>query len=451
MASRFELPPTGAAAPVRFPPIVRDGLANGLMVWAIERTSLPLVSVVFVLRRGTADDPPGREGLASLTGDLLDEGAGSRDSIALAAAFARMGAHLEIDVGPDATAMSVTALSRHMAAVLDLLADVVRHPRLAADDFARVRELRLSRLRQLSRSPGTMADRAYVSALFGAHPYGHGALGTTESLDQVTPDDARGFWASMYGPTEATLIVCGDARPAEVARAAASSFGGWTAPGERPPAAAPPASAPDPRILLVHRPGAPQSELRLGHAGPPRSTTAYHALVTLNAVLGGQFTSRINRTLRQEQGVTYGAHTSFDFRRVAGTFSCEMSVQANATASAITDVLREFAEIRADEAIAPGELARAKASLTRGYVRNFETAGQLARAASQLAVHGLDDRTFDRFVPEIERVQAPDVQDAAVRFVRPGDATVVVVGDEDECRPQLESVGRPVVGVEPKF
>jgi zinc protease len=321
---------------------------------------------------------------------------------------------------------------------------------MAADDFARVRELRVSRLRQLSRSAATMADRAYVSAVFAGHPYGHGALGTTASLEALSVHDARAFWETTFGPVGATLVVCGDVDDSEVARAASSVFQTWVQPPPAPPMVSLPALVPDPRVILVSRPGSPQSELRIGHAGPGRTTPAYHALVVLNAVIGGQFTSRINRRLREEKGITYGAHTAFDFRLLAGSFSCDSSVQADATGTAIADVLDEFAAAR-QESVAGEELSAAKASLTRGYVRNFETAGQLGRAAAQLATYGLPDDTFDRFVPLVEAVASPDVLAAAGQVVRPDEATVVVVGDPDVCLPSLGLLGRSVVELKPEF
>jgi zinc protease len=450
MTPRFERPSPGDPTPIRFPPIARARLDNGLGVWTIAHRGVPVASATLVLSRGTGDDPESLPGLASLTGDLLDEGAGPRDAIALADAFGQLGTQLDVDVGPDATTLTVSGLARFLPDALALMADVVVRPTLGAADFSRVRELRLNRLRQLSRSATTMADRAYVSALFGAHAYGHGALGTTSSLEAVTLTDAREFWRRMYAPAAATLIVVGDVALPDVVSQAARAFDAWAPQAPSPPPAATPAVPSDPRVLLVDRPGSPQSELRIGHVGPPRSTSQYHALVTLNAVLGGQFTSRINLRLREEKGVTYGARTSFDFRRVAGTFSCDTSVQADATAVAVTDVLDEFARVR-EESVPPDELEAAQASLTRGYVRNFETAAQIARAAVQLATHGLPDDTFDRFVPSIRDVAGADVRQAARVCVRPSDATVVVVGDAAICAKPLESVGRVVSIVAPEF
>ncbi len=451
IADRFEPPRPGASLAVRFPAITRGVLSNGLGVWSVPRPSSAVVTMMLVVGRGTSDDPPDGQGLASLTGDLLDEGAGDLDAIGIADALARLGSQLDIDIGPDSTTLTVTALGRLFAPSLAILADVVVRPRLTAPDFARVRELRISRLRQLSRSPGTIADRTYVAALFGAHPYGHGALGTTRTLEAIQLEDAREFWSRMYAPAATTLIVGGDLALGTVMQEAQRLFGTWTASPPPPRAAQAPMTPPDPRILLVDRPGASQAELRLGHLGPPRSTEAYHALVTLNALLGGQFSSRINQSLREQKGITYGARTSFGFRRVSGTFACETSVQGNQTALAVTEILREFANIRAPGSVLPAELARAKASLTRGYVRHFETEGQLVRAAAQLATYELDDLTFDRFVPLVGALTEEDIHEAASVFVRPTDASIVVVGDAASCQAPLEALGRPVVPTAPEF
>ncbi|MCC7008621.1 MAG: insulinase family protein [Acidobacteria bacterium] len=452
MSGRFVVPVPGSSTPVRFPPIARHELSNGMSVWTIVQPDIPAFTAMLVIRCGTAGDPPDRPGLASVTSDLLDEAAGDRDAIQIADALARMGAELEVDTGPDATSITVRALTRSLEPALALVADLVLRPRFDDADFRRVRELRVNRLKQLSRSAGAMADRTFMTALFRQHPYGHGALGTTAALERTTVDDARRFWEANYSPQAATLVVGGDVRLPDVISAAQRTLGEWR--GSMPPATAGPVatmrSEPGP-VLFVERHGAPQAEVRIGHAGPSRRTDAYHALVTLNAVLGGQFTSRINQRLRQEKGFTYGARTSFEFRVHGGVFSCETSVQADASAEAVADVLGEFAQVRVPGAMTPEELARAKASLTRGYVRHFETAGQLVRAASQLALHGLPDDTFDRFVASVDALSAEAVREAAERFIRPDLASIVVVGDSDVSGRTLEDVGRPVVVTSPEF
>lgn len=442
-------PPIGPPDRVRFPPIARVTLPGGLRVWTIEERSVPTVTATFVVRRGAAADPPGRPGLSGVAVDLVDEGAGGRDAIELADAFADLGCELVSDVGPDATTLGFSSVARVLPAALRLLGDVVRRPAFLEPDFRRVVELRKHRLAQRSRSAGAVADRALGQAIFGAHPYGHSALGTTASLDEITLDEARGFWMSSCEPGDATLIVAGDVEPALVADQAATVFGDWVTAGHRAMDAPSPAEATQPVVHFVERPGAAQSELRVGHLGPPRLIPEYHGLVVLNALLGGQFASRINRNLRETRGLTYGARTSFVFRRFGGTFLAEASVQGDRTAEAAAEVLREFDQIR-EEVVPDAELERARDALSRGYVRLFETASQYARAAEQLTTYDLDDQTFDRFVPAVEAVLAGHVRELARRFVRPADAVIVVVGDP-QCRSSLDALGRNVVMVSPEF
>jgi zinc protease len=449
--ARFTQPDAGAPIALNFPTIERATLVNGLRLWAIPQSTVPIASVVLVIPRGTRQDPSSKPGLASLTADLVDEGAGARDAIGLADAFSRLGASVDVEAGADATSISVGVVSRSIGPALDLVADMALRPRFELTDFERVRELRLSRLRQLSRSPGTLADRALVEAIFAGHGYGHGTMGTTRFLTDVTLDDAREFWQRAYGPAGATLIVTGQFDVGSVFGLARQAFESWTSDAAGDAAIVSTSLPPDRRVLFVDRPGAPQSELRIGHLGPPRKTEAYHALLMLNAILGGQFTSRLNRKLRESKGLTYGVRTSFDFRQVAGAFSCETNVQGDRTAEAVGDVLQEFADIRRVGAVGADELQRARAALTRGYVRNFETPGQIARAALQLVTFDLDDKTFDRFVPAIEGTTAGEVEAAAVEFIRPAEATVVVVGDAAACRASLDDLGRDVVLTTPEM
>jgi predicted Zn-dependent peptidase len=353
------------------------------------------------------------------------ESAGSRDSIALADALARIGAHLDVQPATDVTVLSVQTLTRHLPAALDLLADVVRRPQFAAGDFARVRELRLSRLRQASFVAPTIADRALIAAVYGDHPYGHGALGTSRAVEQITMDEVRDWWAQAWLPGGATFVAAGDVDARTIEREVDRAFGSWHgAPAgadTRPPGVNPGAA----RLLALHRPGAAQAEVRVGQPGPPRATPQYHALVTLNALLGGQFTSRINRNLREGRAITYGARSAFDMRRAGGLFSCDASVQSDAAAVAMSEILRECRDVSVPGAISADELARAQAALTRGYVRHFETAGQLARALVDLATYELPDDTFDRFVPRISALTPDDVSRAAAATLRPADCTMV--------------------------
>ena len=451
-ANRFVMPGAGAPARVTFPPVARGVLSNNLRVWTIRHDTVPVVTMVLVLPVGSAHDPAGMPGLAGLMADLLDEGTDRLDAIGLAEAFASLGTELSVDVGPDVTTLSLTTLSRFADPALALLGTIITHPRLRDDDLSRVREIRVNRLRQLRSSASAVADRAFLSAVFAGHPYGHGTLGTTDALSRLSIDDVRAFHAAGVRPAGATLIVTGNVDPAVVHDSAERQLGMWRALQDARPPDVPAGRADAPaRVLVVNRPGAPQTEVRVGHLGPPRQVAEYHALVTLDALLGGQFSSRINQNLREARGLTYGARTAFDFRARAGTFSCDTNVQGDATPLVVSEILAEFEAVGGSRPAGADELERAKSSLTRGYVRRFETSAQLAHAAARLVTFGLPEDTFDRFVPGVEAVTPDAVSAAARQYLRPQDATVVVVGDATGWREKLSDFGRPVEDYDVEF
>jgi zinc protease len=445
MTDRFTPPDPGAPVAVRFPPVQRATLDSGLAVWTVPHTALPVVTIALVVPFGSRHDPADHPGLAGVVADMLDEGAGDRDAIGLATALASLGTELSVDVGPDVTTISLTVLSRFFEPAVDILFDVVARPRFEEADFLRVVEMRINRLRQSRSSASAIADRVLLRGVFGVHPYGHSTLGTTAALEALSIDHVRKGHARMVSPVGATCIVAGEVEAGIVHDVVAKHAARWTVPGGRVKTPALTMVQPQPpRVYLVHRPGSPQTEVRVGHQGPSRHVDAYHALVTLNAVLGGQFTSRINLNLREARGLTYGAHTGFDFRVHGGAFSCDTAVQADATPLVVREILSEFAAVGTTRPAVGDELALAKSSLTRGYVRHFETPAHLAHAAARLATFDLPENTFERYVPGVEAVTADDVTAAAVRYVRPADATIVLVGDGTAWRDQLTEFGRPV-------
>ena len=375
-----------------------------------------------------------------MTADMLDEGSGDRSAIEVHEAIARLGTQLETDIGADAVVAGFTVLSRFADRALGLLADVVARPALREPDVARVRQLRLHRLTQLRDVPSAIADRAFLSLIYGAHPYGHSPIGTEQSLASMTVGDVEAFHARVIRPSVATLIAVGDCDHETIRRQAGDAFGGWkdgAVDGEISDTDLP---HPVP-LSIVPRPAAPQSELRIGHVAAPRNTPDYHALVTANMVLGGQFTSRINMNLREDKGFTYGARTAFEFRRRPGPFVLQVGVQTSATAESIAESIGEIAAMVSTRPITGEELRLAAAALTRGYARNFETADQIARAATQLALYDLPDAYFADFVPIVERLTTDEVTSAMARHLHASRLTTVIVGDYDAIGSDLGGLG----------
>jgi predicted Zn-dependent peptidase len=438
--NRERLPPLGADPSLRFPEIRRRTLDNGLRVWTIQHDAVPLVSFLALLPVGSSADPAERPGLAAITSDMLDEGCGELDAMELHDALGRIGGHLESEIGSDAIITTLSSLSRFADRACGLLADMIIRPRLEATDFLRVRELRLNRLIQLRDLAPALADRAFTRLLYGDHPYGHMPLGTEASLQSVTLDEVSKFHRTMFTPPRMTLVAAGNMPHDQLASAVEGAFGAWRPLAEArqiDPAQWPLPPAPEDRLAILHRPAAAQSELRIGHIGVPRRTPDYHALLVLNIILGGQFVSRINMNLREDKGYTYGARTAFDFRRGAGPFVLNASVQSEATVDAIIEALGELDAIRGSRPVTATELRVGRAALTRGYPRNFETADQISRAAAQLALYDLPDDYFSTFVPKVVAVDEAAVTRVAEQYIDPSRLLTVIVGDREKVDPAL--------------
>ncbi len=440
---RSRLPPLGPDPSFALPEIRRHAASNGMRVWTAEHREVPLISFLVLLPVGSSWDPPERPGLAALTGDLLDEGSGSLNAVEVHDALARIGAQLETEVGSDATLLELTVLKRHAARGLELLTEMVVQPRLEQRDFDRVRDLRLNRLVQLRDTPSALADRVFAELLFKGHPYGHLPIGTEGSLRGVTLREVVAFHARAYRPSSVTVVAVGDGSHEQLASLVHKAFGTWKAPGGSGEAesikvaAAQQAAA---RVAVVNRSAAAQSELRIGQVGPSRSTPDDHALLVLNMVLGGQFVSRINMKLREEKGYTYGARTSFEFRRAPGPFVLQASVQSDATADAVREAIGELQAIRGEKPVTRAELETGRAALTRGYPRNFETADQVGRAAVQLALYDLPEDYFSTFVPKVLALTEDDVTRAAAAHLEPSRLLTVVVGDREKVGPSLHKL-----------
>ena len=438
LVDRTRLPALGAAPPLRFPEIRRHTLSNGLRVWTVEHHAVPLVSFLALLPVGASADPADRPGLAAITSDMLDEGCGDLDAMELHDTLGRMGGHLDSEIGSDATILTLSTLARFADRGSALLADMLVRPRFEVRDYQRVRELRLNRLIQLRDLAPALADRAFTRLLYREHPYGHMPLGSEESLEAMTLDEVTAFHGSMFAPSRMTIVAAGDATHEALVASVEAAFEGWSAASavDLPdPTVWPLPAPPDERIAIVHRPAAAQSELRIGHIGVPRRTPDYHALLVLNIVLGGQFVSRINMNLREDKGYTYGARTSFDFRRGAGPFVLSASVQSEVTIESVMESLNELQAIRGDRPVTSAELQTGRAALTRGYPRNFETAEQISRGAAQLALYDLPDDYFSTFVPKVLAVDEAAVTKAAEQYIDPARFVTVIVGDREKVAP----------------
>ena len=439
-ADRSGPPEAGPARPLTLPPLERHALSNGVDVLLVGLHEVPVVEVVLVLPAGATADPAGLEGLAHMTAEMLDEGAGGKDALALADAVDYLGAQLGAEASWDDSTVRLRVPVARLGDALPLMADVALRPEFAEPDLERLRKEALTGLLQARDQPGSIAARALSAAVFGRDSrYGRPQTGDAASVASFTVDDLRAFHSSRYVPTGATLVVVGDVTT-EVLSALEKAFGAWSGPTDAPspPDVASPRQLKGRTVWLVDKPGAAQSAIRLGRVGPSWEDPQYHAGEVMNTLLGGSFTSRLNDNLREQHGYTYGAGSALRRYRVGGMFLAAADVQTDKTAPAVEEFLEELARIRAPATAEEVERARSYTAL--GYAGEFETTAQVARRIVEKVVYGLPDGFFEGFVPKALAVDAAAMQAAALDAVDPERMALIVVGDRSKIEAPLRAL-----------
>ncbi len=442
-------PDTMATAPIvgPLPTVVppqatRFALENGLEVVLVPRQVAPIVSAALMIRSGAGIDSPEKAGLASLTAEMLDEGAGARDALGIAEELERLGADLWLGSGRDGSQLSLQAPRETFAEALDIAADVLIRPRLGAEDWERVVSDRRTACAQRRDQPEAVVSVVSDRVLFGDdHPYGRPAEGLERTIDRLTLDDIRGFHAGHWRPNHAFLVVAGDFDETTLRARLDSVLAAWR-PAPIPASPAPPPWPTRPRLVIVDRPGAPQSVVRLVAPGTDRLSVDRSGLAMLNAILGGSFTSRLNFNLREKNGFTYGASSSFAFLHHPGSFAARAAVFAESTAPAVREMLAELAGLRERPATAE-EHAKARATLLMRVAEGLSTTGGIAATFGEIGLYDLPLDEPLRFAAALERTTADDLRALAVRYIDPDAASIVIVGDRAAIEPGLRELGLP--------
>jgi zinc protease len=406
-----------------------------------EAHDFPVVSMGVSLPAGPLDEEPERAGVASLTADLLDTGAAGRTGLEIAAELEGLGILEDTGASWDATYVGFTALRARVDAGARILADLLRRPDFPEAELDRLRAQRLAGIQQRRADPSLLANEVMLRFVYAeGSPFARPTSGTSAALQGLTRQDVEAFHAARYRPAGATMIVAGDLSADAAVDVAEACLGDWAgAPDPSPPPDIRPRED-APRVVLVDRPGSVQSELRVGHVGIPRTHPDYFAVTIMNQILGGGFSSRLNLSLRERHGYTYGLSSSYTMRRHAGPFAVITAVQSGATAASVREILREAEAIR-EAPVTPAELDDVRSYLAGVFPLRLETTVGLASRLSQIAVYGLPDDYFQSYRERILAVTADDVLRAARDHLHPDRLVTVVVGDAAELRDSLEEFG----------
>ncbi len=436
---RNEIPKAGAARALQLPAPESFQLSNGLTVIHNQRPGLPIVSAGLVFKTGSDANPLDKPGLANFTVAMLDEGTKTRSALAIADEAAQLGATLSTGSSMDASNVSVQSLKKNFVRALDLMADVVLNPSFPEEEIERQRASRLAGLVQEREDPASVARRVMAKALYGTkHPYGYPETGTEAAVKATTREDMVSFWKKNFVPNNAALVVAGNISKAELKTLAEKAFAGWQKGTPTQSQLGNPETTPA-RLVLVDKPGARQTQLRVATIGAARSTPDFTAMQVMNNILGGLFSSRINLNLREEHGYTYGAFSAFVYRRSAGPFQVGAGVRTDVTAPSVTEIFKEVKKME-ETPVTANELNFSKESIVRSLPGDFETSTAAASIFSNLFVYNLGLDYYAKYPGQVTSVTIEQAQAAAKKYLIPEKMVVIAVGDKAKIEPELSKL-----------
>ncbi len=447
-AERVPPPAPGAPVTPTLPRPVETVLANGMHLVTVERHDLPLVTASLVAGVGGALDPAGHAGTAAIAADLITKGTTTRSATQIAAAAESLGASLEAGADRDGSTLGMTVRTEGLAPALGIMADVVEHPTLAADELERLRTQAVDAQTVALKQPGRLAGAVANRVVFGETGYGTVLNGTPASLKAITRADVQATYARTWRPERTTLVMVGDITPAAARAAAERAFGGWSAPAA--PVAAPavagaPATAQ--RVIVVDMPDAGQAGVVVARSAIRRNDPAYYPAELANAVLGGGFSSRLNQEVRIKRGLAYGASSSLSARRSAGLVAAATQTKNPSAAEVAQLMVAELHRLGGDPAPTAAELDARKAALVGEFGRSTETTAGLAGLVDGYVVEQVPLAELQRYAGTVEAIPPGEVERTAARLFDPAAATIVVVGDAKQfieplrkAYPQLELI-----------
>lgn len=424
---------------VKFPPYAVKTLANGLQVIAVSHHEQPAVSLRLLVRAGAAQDPDDKPGVAALLASLLDQGTTSRSAEQIANSIDSIGGALGTGAGTDLSFVNAIVMKDSLTFGLDLVADIAQHPAFATDEIERQRQQSLSGMRVSYEDPEFLANVVFDRLVYGPHPYGRPQNGSPETLTALTRDDLVAFHRRWFGANNAILAIVGDVSAEEAFAGAERAFGKWAQVNAQ---AAKPVDPPPParRVVVIDKPGAVQTEIRVGNIGIPRKSDDFMALDLAAKVLGGEGANRLHRVLRSERGLTYGAEADFNALKQSGDIVAKTNTRSETTGETLRLMVDEVWRLLRDR-VGERELEGAQEYLTGSFPLTIETPSQIALQILNAVFFGLDMSELQTYRERVSAVTVEDVQRVARSYLHPDRLTIVLVGDASAFTKQLPGSG----------
>ena len=444
---RWEMPGPLPRRALNLTDPVRATLSNGVEVVLVEDHELPTVSLRVVFDVGRFADPEGMEGLATATMDMLNEGAGDYDGLALSDALRALASSVGSSGGWDSSTVSAGSLTRNLEPTLDIMADVLLRPTFPASEWERIHKQYLQDLASGRANPNSVAGRVSRRVMFGETYRGRHT--NEDAWGAVTVDAMQGWYEDHIVPGNAMIFASGDVTMDALTALLEARLGDWTAEGEDP---APTITIRQPEattIYLHDRPGSAQSVISAGRFGGGPTDADYTELLVGNMAFGGMFAARLNLNLREDKGYTYGARSGLSSATLAPiVWSAGASVRTDVTAESLTEILKELDESIGDRPLSEEEVAYMKSSMLNSYPSRFETAGYQLSGAENIWRLGLPEDWQESYIPRVEAVTAEGANTAFAKTAAGHPLAVVIVGDAAVVREPLAALGLPIVDVD---
>jgi zinc protease len=410
-----------------------------MQVMTVLHHEQPAVTMHLLVRAGAAQDPPGKDGVAYLAAQLLDQGTATRTANQIADQIDSIGGSMGTSAQQDRTIASAVVMKDSFDLGLNLLSDVVRNPAFDPAEIERQKEQVVSLLKVSSEDPDYIASAVFDRIVYGSHPYGQPGSGTPQTIAGITREDLREFHRRHFVANNAILAIVGDVTRDEAFAAAERVFGSWTrADVPSSQSAEPPQSAR--RVVVIDKPDAVQTEIRAGQIAIPRKHSDYLAWDLAVRILGGEGANRLHRVLRSERGLTYGASASTDAKKLAGSFVAETDTRTEATAEVLRLIREEMVRLQTRR-VDVRELGDAQAYLSGSFPLTIETPNDIAVQVLNVVFFELPLTDIGTFHKRVVAVTPDDVQRVAKQYIRPDSLTIVLVGNARAFVPQLREMG----------
>ncbi|NVJ65261.1 MAG: insulinase family protein, partial [Gammaproteobacteria bacterium] len=436
-------PGSGENPSITLPAIWRTELANGIEVLGANNSETPTTAISFRIENGQRNEPLVKAGLASMTASMMNEATESYSSEDLSNMLQKLGSSISFSAGENYTTMTISSLTENLDRTLWIAAEKLFTPKFDEKDFKRIKDQAIEGIKFSQKQPATVASNVYSKLLYGNNSIAEPTSGTLESVANISLDDVKNFYNTQYSPEVSSVVVVSDLAEETIAEKL-KRFANWQG-GDvaKEPLQAFPTL--EKAIYLVDKPGAAQSEIRIGKRSLAYDADGeYYRAGLMNYNLGGAFNSRININLREDKGYTYGARSRFNGSADHGSYTASAGVRSDATDKSLIEFFKEIDQYQASGMTA-AELDFMKNSLGQSDARRYETPSQKLGLLSRILTYDLDDDYIEEQNDILEDIELYELNELASKHLVRDDMIVVVVGDKKSILPGLEKLGYQVI------